>query len=137
MPACLIHSFIHSLIPPVPRCQAMVSSVSCRSVWDPSSPMVVLGAAQVSCLTSPSSCLLPLLGFLYSIHALLDWDKGTADCQANRGPEAVTAGGCVRPTHLPIPLQSSDFLTWCVSDLQIWELTHAPSHQVLLMVDFI
>lgn len=116
----------HSFIPPVPRCHSMVSSGSCGSVWDSSSLMVVLGAAQVSCLPSASSCLLPLLGFLSS-HALLDWDRGTPDCQANRGPEALTAPGCVRPTHLPIPLPGSDFLLkWCVSDLQIWELTHVP-----------
>ena len=50
-------------------------------------------------LTSPSPCLLPLLGFL-SIQGLLDLFRGTLDCQANRGPEAVTDPSFVRPTPL-------------------------------------
>ena len=60
------------------------------------------GAANISCLTSPSPCLLPLLGFL-SIQGLLDLFRGTLDCQANRGPEAVMAPGCVRPSPLMTP----------------------------------
>jgi hypothetical protein len=113
MQACLIHLSC----PWLSLHGSLIFLQVCVGLYQPT------GTGKVSCFTPPSSCLLPLLGFL-SIQGLLDLFRGTLDCQANRGPEAVMALGCVRPTPLMTPLQGSHFLTCFVSDLQISELRH-------------
>ena len=129
MQACLIHSSC-----PSPSLHGFLIFLQ-----------VCVGLHQPDGWAGCSQVLLPHISFFLSPRSLgsplysciTSLVRGTLVYQSTRGPEAVTAPGCVRPTPLMMPFEHSDFLTWLWLTCRSLQLTQVHSHQPFLMGNFV